>query len=121
MAWKLTNEYQQKTFKKDAVRVAAALNAAKIACELEHRILYYGHFNRHGKQKDFWVDVFLLDPRYEIVGIDMEGEGSASSDNLERDAYIKSLGITLLHFKNSTKSQSIIDLLNESFRRKELP
>ena len=119
MSWKLTNAYQQKREKSDAVRVAAALNKAKIACCLEWMIPRYGEYTDSGALKSYSLDILLIDPRYQNVGIEMEGDGSGSKDNPERDDYIKRLGITLLHFKNGTPSQSIIDLLNADFRRKD--
>ena len=117
MSWKQTASWQEKVFKKDAVRVAAALNAAKIACTLEYPIKREGEYNRDGKQKFYSVDILLKDDRFERVGIEMEGQGSASADDLKRDELIQSQGIILLHFPNKTKAQPIIDLLNSNFRK----
>ena len=117
MSWKLTNTWLQKTFKKDAVRVSNALNQVHIDNTLEYLIPRDGEYNRDGKPKFYSIDVLVHDPTFELVGIDMWGKGSASEDNPKRDAKIKAEGICLLHFKNSTKSESIINLLESEFRK----
>ena len=69
------SEHNVKTFKKAAVRVASALNAAGIGCELESPVLREGEFTSEGRQKFYSVDVAVKDPRYETVAIELEGLG----------------------------------------------
>ncbi len=107
------------TFTKDAVRIASALNRAKIACRLEHEIIRYGEFTKDGKQKTYSIDILVCDPRYESVAIEVEGEGSASRDNDKRDQYLATLGIRVLHIDNKTSGEQVIIRLNGSFKWKE--
>jgi very-short-patch-repair endonuclease len=116
MSWKLTNEYQQKAFKHDAVRIASALNKAKIDCTLEHEVVRYGEF-KNGHPLSYVLDILLIDPRYQSVAIEVEGEGSSSKDNDKRDAYLSTLGIRVLHVDNKIKGEEVIVRLNGSFRR----
>ena len=113
------SENNPKAFRKDAVRVAAGLNRAGIACSLEYEIIRYGEFNSRGIQKTYHLDVFVHDPRYLPVSIEMEGEGSGSRDNLKRDAYLGKLGIAVAHFANKTSSQEVIGWLDKSFKKPE--
>jgi hypothetical protein len=116
MSWKETNEYQRKTFKGDAIRIAGALAKAKIDYSLEWVIPRYGEF-KNGHPLSYVVDILVMDERYEPVAIEVEGEGSASRDNLKRDGYLSTLGIRVLHVDNKTKGDEVIARLNGSFRK----
>ena len=110
------SEHNVKTFKKAAVRVASALNAAGIGCELESPVLREGEFTSEGRQKFYSVDVAVKDPRYEAVAIELEGRGSASKDDLERDEYLLSHGfVAVLHYPNSKRSEDIIADLKRDY------
>ena len=117
MSWKETNEYQRKTFKSDAIRIASALAKAKIDYSLEWQVPRYNEYTRGGTLKSYYLDILVCDPRYETVAIEVEGEGSSSRDNLKRDEYLSTLGIRVLHVDNKTKGDEVIVRLNGSFRR----
>jgi len=116
MSWKLSNEYQQKAFKKDAVRIASALNRAHIACTLEHEVVRYGEY-KNGHPLSYVLDILLIDPRYDTVAIEVEGEGSSSKDDYQRDWYLSTRGIRVLHVDNKVKSEEVIIRLNGSFKK----
>ena len=118
MNWKQTNEYQRKTFKSDAIRIASALNRAGIFYSLEWVIPRYGEY-RNGHPLSYVVDIMVLDWRYKSVAIEVEGEGSSSKENTKRDAYLSTLGITVLHVDNKVKSEEVVVRLNASFRNPE--
>ena len=61
------SEHNVKTFKKDAVRVAAGLNAAGIGCELESPVLRKGELTSEKKPKFYSVDIAVKDARFERV------------------------------------------------------
>ena len=110
------SEHNVKTFKKAAVRVASALNAAGIGCELESPVLREGEFTSAGRQKFYSVDVAVKDPRYETVAIELEGRGSASKDDLERDEYLLGHGFAaVLHYPNSKRSEDMIADLKRDY------
>jgi hypothetical protein len=110
------SEHNVKTFKKDAVRVAAGLNAARIDCELEYLVPRIGEYAANGQEKFYSVDVAVKDPRYEAVAIELEGRGSASKDDLERDEYLLSHGfVAVLHYPNSKRSEDIIADLKRDY------
>ncbi len=115
MSWKETNEYQRKTFKGDAIRIASALAKAKIDYSLEWVVPRYGEF-KNGHPLSYVVDLMVLDERFKPLAIEMEGEGSSSKDNTKRDQYLNGLGITVLHIDNRTPSEKVVQaVLN--FRR----
>ena len=110
------SERNVKTFKKAAVRVASALNAAGIGCELESPVLREGELTSEGKPKFYSVDVAVKDPRYEAVAIELEGRGSASKDDLERDEFLLGHGfVAVLHYPNSKCSKDIIADLKRDY------
>ena len=110
------SERNTKTFKKDAVRVAAGLNAAGIGCELESPVLREGELTSEGKPKFYSVDIAVKDARFETVAIELEGRGSASKDDLERDEYLLSHGfVAVLHYPNSKCSKDIIADLKRDY------
>ena len=110
------SEHNVKTFKKDAVRVASALNAAGIGCELESPVLREGEFTSEGRQKFYSVDVAVKDPRYETVAIELEGRGSASKDDLERDEHLLSHGFAaVMHYPNGKRSEDVIADLKRDY------
>ena len=103
------SEHNVKTFKKAAIRVASALNAAGIGCELESPVLREGEFTSEGRQKFYSVDIAVKDARFERVAIELEGRGSASKDDLERDEYLLSHGFAaVLHYLNGKRSEDVI-------------
>ena len=110
------SERNVKTFKKDAVRVASALNAAGIGCELEYLVPRIGEYAANGQEKFYSVDVAVKDPRYKAVAIELEGRGSASKDDLERDEYLLSHGfLAVLHYPNSKSSEDVIADLKRDY------
>ena len=110
------SEHNTKTFKKDAVRVAAGLNAAGIDCELESPVLREGELASEGKPKFYSVDIAVKDPRYEAVAIELEGRGSASKDDLERDEYLLSHGfVAVLHYPNGKRSEDVVADLKRDY------
>ena len=117
MSWKETNEWLQKTYKSDAIRIASALNRFYIFYSLEWCIPRYGEFTKDGYPKSYYVDIMIMDERYVPTAIEVEGEGSSSRDNEKRDAYLSTLGIRVLHVDNKTKGEEVIARLNGSFRR----
>ena len=113
---KTMSESTSKTFTRDAVRVASALNAAGIGCELESPVLREGEFTSEGRQKFYSVDIAVKDARFETVAIELEGRGSASKDDLERDEYLLSHGFAaVLHYPNSKRSEDIIADLKRDY------
>jgi very-short-patch-repair endonuclease len=58
-----------------------------------------GEFSNGGQQKTFVADIYLPDKN---VIIELEGSGSASSDNQHRDDYFKEKGIPVVHLRNET-------------------
>ena len=114
------SENNPKAFRKDAVRVASALNVAKIDCELEYIVPRIGEYAANGQEKFYSVDLRTKDPRYEVVAIEMEGKGSGSKDNADRDEYLMSHGFKgVLHYPNGTPSEEIIADLNRDFKKPE--
>ena len=110
------SERNVKTFKKNAVRVAAGLNAAGIGCELESPVLREGELTSKGKPKFYSVDIAVKDARFERVAIELEGRGSASKDDLERDEYLLSHGfVAVLHYPNSKRSEDVIADLKRDY------
>ncbi len=116
MAWKESPEYQRKTFKADAIRIAGALAKAKIDYSLEWVIPRYGEF-KNGHPLSYVVDILVMDERYEPTAIEVEGEGSSSKGNDRRDAYLSTLGIRVLHVDNKVRGEEVIVRLNGSFRK----
>jgi very-short-patch-repair endonuclease len=116
LSWKETAEWQRKTFKADAIRIASALARAKIDYSLEWVIPRYGEY-RNGHPLSYVVDIMVLDEKYVPTAIEVEGEGSSSKDNDKRDAYLSTLGIRVLHVDNKTKGDQVIIRLNGSFRK----
>ena len=113
---KTLSESTSKTFTRDAVRVASALNAAGIGCELESPVLREGEFTSEGRQKFYSVDIAVKDPRYETVAIELEGRGSASKGDIERDEFLLSHGFAaVLHYPNSKRSEDIIADLKRDY------
>ena len=113
---KTMSESTSKTFTRDAVRVASALNAAGIGCELESPVLREGEFTSEGRQKFYSVDIAVKDARFETVAIELEGRGSASKDDLERDEYLLSHGFAaVLHYPNSKRSEDVIADLRRDY------
>jgi hypothetical protein len=110
------SERNVKTFKKDAVRVASALNAAGIGCELESLVLRKGELTSEKKPKFYSVDIAVKDARFERVAIELEGRGSASKDDLERDEYLLSHGFAaVLHYPNSKRCEDVIADLKRDY------
>ena len=115
---KTMSESTSKTFTRDAVRIAAGLNAAGIGCELEYIVPRIGEYAANGQEKFYSVDIRTKDPRYEAVAIEMEGRGSASKDDARRDEYLMSHGFKgVLHYPNSTPVSEVIHDLDEHFKR----
>ncbi len=111
MSWKESAEWNRKTFKGDAIRIASALAKAKIDYSLEWPVLHVGKF-KNGHPITYYLDIFIIDARYKPAAIEVEGEGSASRDNLTRDQYLASIGITVLHVDNKTKGEKVIEAIN---------
>ena len=110
------SENNPKTFTRAAVRVASALNAAGIGCELESPVLREGELTSEGRQKFYSVDIAVKDARFETVAIELEGRGSASKDDLERDEYLLSHGFAaVLHYPNSKRSEDVIADLRRDY------
>lgn len=88
----------------------------------EYPILRDGEFNREGKPKSYQVD--LLVDRFLIL--EVEGNGSASKNNKERDDYLRKKGYTLKHIPNEhitnptelEKELSCISLLIDAHKRR---
>ena len=113
---KTMSESTSKTFTRAAVRVASALNAAGIGCELESPVLREGELTSEGRQKFYSVDIAVKDARFERVAIELEGRGSASKDDLERDEYLLSHGfVAVLHYPNSKRSEDVIADLKRDY------
>ena len=113
---KTISESTSKTFTKAAVRVAAGLNAAGIGCELESLVLREGELTSEKKPKFYSVDIAVKDTRFERVAIELEGRGSASKDDLERDEFLLSHGfVAVLHYPNSKRSEDVIADLKRDY------
>jgi very-short-patch-repair endonuclease len=74
----------------------------------------YGEY-RNGHPLSYWVDILSVDPRFKSVAIEVEGEGSSSRNNRERDAYLGKLGISVLHVSNKEPSENVITWLKQNF------
>ena len=110
------SERNVKTFKKAAIRVAAGLNAAGIGCELESPVLREGEFTSEGRQKFYSVDIAVKDAGFEMVAIELEGRGSASKDDIERDEFLLGHGFAaVLHYPNGKRSEDVIADLKRDY------
>ena len=107
MSERQASNFRRGTFTKDHVRIASALNRAHIDCQLAHTVIRYGEF-KNGHPLSYSIDILVIDPRYKPVAIEVEGGGSSSRDNLERDAYLGSLGISVLHVDNKVPASDVI-------------
>ncbi len=119
MSWKQTAAFQQKYAKKDAIRVANALNQAGIDCELESEIPREGETNPRGLQKFYYVDVTVVDPLVQKVGIEMDGRAhnGREAEDMEKDEYLKRHGYyAILRFPNRTPSEKVVQAVL-GFRR----
>ena len=115
---KTMSESTSKTFTRAAVRVASALNAAGIGCELESPVLREGELTSEKKPKFYSVDIAVKDTRFERVAIELEGRGSASKDDIERDEFLLSHGfVAVLHYPNNTRSEDVIANLKRDYMK----
>ena len=113
---KTLSESTSKTFTKDAVRIAAGLNAAGIGCELESPVLREGELTSEGRQKFYSVDIAVKDARFETVAIELEGRGSASKGDIERDEFLLGHGfVAVLHYPNSKRSEDVVADLRRDY------
>jgi hypothetical protein len=107
------------TFTKDATRIAIGLNKFKIACRMEYEVIRFGEF-RNGHPLTYSIDILVVDSRYRPVAIEVEGEGSSSKNNDARDAYLGSLGLSVMHVPNSTPSIKVIEQLDKFYRKNQV-
>lgn len=92
------SSFAVKTFKEPAVRFAGFLKEAGVKdVELEAEFPREGEFTQDGKPKFYSADVAASAA---MVVVEVEGEGSASKDNPERDAYFVARGYVVLHISN---------------------
>ena len=92
------------------------MNAAGIGCELESPVLRKGELTSEKKPKFYSVDIAVKDARFEQVAIELEGRGSASKDDLERDECLLSHGfVAVLHYPNSKRSEDVIADLKRDY------
>lgn len=115
MNWKQTAAWQQKYAKKDAIRIASALNKAGIDCEIEYEVEKKGELNARGLQKFLYVDVAVTDSQFRRVGIEMDGKshsGRAEEDEA-KDFYLKmNAGFyQVLHFPNRTPTDKVVSAI----------
>lgn len=79
-----------------AIAIGNAVQLAGLIVEFEPRFIRDGEFNREGRPKYYQVDVLVAG----FLSVEAEGPGSKSSNNPERDAYLKSIGLELHHVSN---------------------
>lgn len=76
---------------------SSALSAHKVNYRTQEIFEREGEMTKDGKPKIYALDFFLLDKK---VGIEIEGAGSSSKDNPERDAFFGSRGVAVAHLSN---------------------
>ena len=92
------SSFAVKTFKEPAVRFAGFLQEAGVKdVQLEVEFPREGKFTRDGRPRFYSADITV---RAAMVVVEVEGEGSASKDNPERDAYFVARGYVVLHISN---------------------
>jgi len=67
-------------------------------------ILREGEYTADGKPKAYQIDI-LLEPNF---AVEVEGEGSSSKDNEERNQYLKSKGFEVIHVANEEVGEQAI-------------
>lgn len=72
------------------------LLAKKFKCETEEAFAREGEKTREGKTKTFHPDILVNDK----VCVEVEGAGSSSKDNPERDEFFVKKGLKVLHIPN---------------------
>ncbi len=85
------------TYTKSEELFASALSVYGVGYRTEVAFEREGEKTEDGKPKVYVLDIFLIDRN---VGIELEGEGSSSKDNAERDAFFRSKGIGIAHLSN---------------------
>ena len=80
---------------------ALAKTGLYVLCE--HPILRDGEFNREGKPKSYVVDLLV---NKKLI-VEVEGPGSASADNPERDNYLIKKGYRIHHVSNEQVKKNL--------------
>jgi len=91
-----------------------------IPCLTEVPIERIGETNREGKPKSYCVDLLVKDR----LIVEVEGYGSKSKDNIERDRYLASLDFMVLHVSNEDVLKRLpktIQLIKDNASVRELP
>jgi very-short-patch-repair endonuclease len=99
--------FSRKTFNPDQMALMARLNEAIVRDPvfkgvemMGEKALPRAEFTRDGKQKHFYVDIALRDPRTGLrYALEVMGEGS-KSDDPERHAWLLENGFIPLYFDN---------------------
>jgi hypothetical protein len=92
------SSFAVKTFKEPAVRFAGFLKEAGVKdVELEAEFPREGELTQDGRPKFYSADIAA---RAAMVVVEVEGEGSASKDNPERDDFFARQGYIVVHASN---------------------
>ena len=68
-----------------------------LPCLLEYPVVREGEFTKDGKQKGYSIDILVG----KWLAVEVEGKGSSSADNDERDEYLSMHKFRTLHIPNA--------------------
>ena len=90
-------DYSKQTQYSDAqMRLGSVLQRAGAIVEFESEIVREGEFTREGRPKHYVLDLLVNGH----LAVEVEGEGSASAGNEDRDIYLNVHGISVYHISN---------------------
>lgn len=95
------SQNRQATYTPPHMRLMAELNRKGILYKSEEPKIREGEFTRDGKPKSYSLDIIVGD----WLALEVEGDGSASIDNDERDEFFKGRGIHVVHIPNKCAEQ----------------
>jgi len=88
----------------------AILSSLKVPYENEAPFPRPGKRNSRGDQLYYSVDVLCYPRGRSSVGVEVEGRGSKSRDNPEREDILSGLGVKLVHVDNGTALKAPLKL-----------
>jgi hypothetical protein len=85
-------------YTEEHMKLASAFNAVGLFPDIEKPFAREGEFTKEGKPKQYFADLHFGEQK---VVVEVEGEGSASAGNDERDVYFAEQGYQLVHVPNA--------------------
>ncbi|SRR5712692_6605588 len=87
------SERQASTFRKGQftdshIKVLAYLNQLGVSYKGEEVVHCLDNYDKEGRPISYKVDILVLDSRYEVGVIEVEGKGSKTAGNWMRDMYL---------------------------------